>query len=178
MPLRILLTGGSAGGKSTFAESLAVRFGGRLWYIAAMKPYGEESERKIARHRAMRAEKGFETIERYTDIAGLALPQRGTVLLECLCNLTANEMFDEGGAGADTVDAVLRGVESLGRQSDNLIVVTNDVGSDGGGYSELTMRYVDALGEINRILAARFDAVYELVCGIPLPLKGELPWEC
>ena len=176
--MRILLTGGSAGGKSTFAESIAEKLGGRLWYIAAMKPYGEESERKIARHRAMRAKKGFSTVERYTDVAGLSLPERGTVLLECLCNLTANEMFDPEGAGDDTVNAVLRGVESLERQCDNLIVVTNDVGSDGGGYSELTMRYVDALGEINRILAARFDAVYELVCGIPLPLKGELPWEC
>ena len=176
--MRILLTGGSAGGKSTFAEKLAVRFGGKLWYIAAMQPYGEESEKRIARHRAMRAEKGFETIERYTDIAGLAIPERGTVLLECLCNLTANEMFEPSGAGKDTVREILRGIDNLERQSSDLIVVTNDVGSDGGGYSELTMCYVDALGEINRILAARFDAVFELVCGIPLPLKGELPWEC
>jgi len=174
--VRILLTGGSAGGKSTFAESLSVRFGGKLWYIAAMQPYGEESERRIIRHRAMRAEKGFETIERYTDIAGLVIPERGTILLECLCNLTANEMFEPHGAGKDTVESVIRGVQSLESQCDNLIVVTNDVGSDGGGYGELTMRYVEALGEINRILADRFDAVYELVCGIPLPLKGELPW--
>lgn len=175
--MRILLTGGSAGGKSTFAESLAVKLSGKLWYIAAMMPYGEESEARIRRHRAMRAEKGFETIERYTDIAGITVPERGTVLLECLCNLTANEMFEPGGAGKDTVNAVLRGIDVLEQQSNNLIVVTNDVGSDGGGYDELTMRYVDALGEINQKLAQRFDIVYELVCGIPLPLKGELSWE-
>ena len=174
--MRILLTGGSANGKSTFAESLAVKLGGKLWYIAAMMPYGEESEARIRRHRAMRAEKGFTTIERYTDIAGLAIPERGTVLLECLCNLTANEMFEPDGAGEDTVNAVLRGIDALEKQSDNLIVVTNDVGSDGGGYDGLTMRYVDALGEINQRLAQRFDSVYELVCGIPLPLKGELSW--
>ena len=58
----ILLTGGSACGKSTYAESIAVKTPMPRYYIAAMKPYGEESEIKIARHRAMRGEKGFTTI--------------------------------------------------------------------------------------------------------------------
>jgi adenosylcobinamide kinase/adenosylcobinamide-phosphate guanylyltransferase len=97
------------------------------------------------------------------------------VLLECLCNLCANEIFDPGGAGESAVDTILRGMDRLARQCDNLIVVTNDVGADGGGYGALTMRYVDALGELNARLASRFDRVLELVCGIPLPLKGELP---
>ena len=57
--------------------------------------------------------------------------------------------------------------------SDNLILVTNDVGSDGESYSESTLRYVDALGRLNQAFAAEFDTVYELVCGIPLLLKGD-----
>lgn len=172
----IMLTGGSACGKSTYAETLAVcaAGGGPLWYIAAMQPFGEESLRRIERHRQMRARKGFETVERYTDMAGLVLPKRGTALLECLCNLTANEMFGEEhmGDGAYAERAVTGGVRSLAEQTDTLIIVTNDVGSDGGGYDELTMRYVDALGRINIETAALADEVYELVCGIPLPLKG------
>lgn len=172
--MRILLTGGSANGKSTYAEQLSVRLSGPLYYIAAMMPYGEEGERRIARHRAMRAEKGFTTIERYTDLSGIVLPKRGTALLECICNLTANEMFEPAGAHACAADAVLRGVEALSRQCENLIVVTNDVGADGGGYDPMTMAYVRTLGEINAALSARFDRVYELCCGIPLPLKGAL----
>ena len=169
-----LLTGGSACGKSTWAESLAVRLGGRLWYIAAMEPFGEESEIRISRHRSMRANKGFTTIERYTDLQGLTLPCRGTALLECVCNLTANEMFSSGRIRSvdDTVDVVLRGVEHLASQCDETVVITNDVGSDGGGYDGLTMAYVDALGRINRELAKMSDDVLELVCGIPLLLKG------
>lgn len=172
--MRILLTGGSANGKSTYAETLAVQLGAPLYYIAAMMPYGEESLQRIARHRVMRAKKGFSTIERYTDIAGLTLPQRGTVLLECLCNLTANEMFDQNGAHGHTAAAVLRGIASLSHQCAHLIVVTNDVGADGGGYDSLTAAYIQTLGEINSALAADFDRVYELCCGIPLPLKGAL----
>lgn len=172
--MRILLTGGSANGKSTYAEQLCVRLSKPLYYVAAMMPYGEEGERRIARHRAMRAKKGFITIERYTDLEGIVLPERGTALLECICNLTANEMFEPSGAHERAADAVLRGVEALSGQCEHLIVVTNDVGADGGGYDPLTSAYVRTLGEINSVLAARFDLVYELCCGIPLPLKGAL----
>jgi len=181
----ILLTGGSGCGKSVFAESLCERLPAPRYYIAAMRPWGEESERKIARHRVQRREKGFVTIERYSDLAGLRLPARGTALLECVCNLTANEMFSErrggsalSGAAAyeisDPVERVLSGVAALEAQCGHLLVVTNDVGSDGGGYEAATMAYVAALGRINAALAARADAVYELVCGIPLVQKGAL----
>ena len=173
--MTILLTGGSACGKSTYAERIAQKLGGPLWYIAAMEPYGEESLARIRRHRDMRANKGFRTIERYTDLAGISVPERGTILLECLCNLTANEMFSPTGAGFDgAADAVLAGIARLESQCGNLIVVTNDVGSDTGNYDELTCRYIQTLGRINARVAMCFDRVYELVCGIPLPLKGEL----
>ena len=173
--MRILLTGGSACGKSTFAEQLAVGLPEPRYYIATMRPYDEECLRKIARHRALRADKGFETIEQHTDLQEIRLPQRGTVLLECMCNLTANEMFDEQGNMRDVYDHILEGVDSLGEQCGHLIVVTNDVGGDYPGYDEGTMEYIRLLGRLNRALADRSDCVCELVCGIPLVLKGELP---
>ena len=171
----ILLTGGSACGKSTFAEMLAAKHPRPRYYIAAMRPYGEESEIKIERHRIMRAEKGFFTIERYTDIAGLRLPGRGIVLLECLCNLTANEMFDRDGAGPGAAEAIIKGIESLKKQSSFLIVVTNEVGSGIENYDDLTPEYIEVLGYINRRAAKMADTVLELVCGIPLLIKGEMP---
>lgn len=173
--MMILLTGGSGCGKSTFAESLCTRLPMPRYYVAAMKPYGAGGAEKVARHRAMRADKGFETLECYTGMAELMLPGRGTTLLECVCNLTANEMFDEQGNMTDPCSRVLAGVENLRAQSQTFIVVTNDVGSDTGDYSPETRAYVAALGRINAELACRADVVCELVCGIPIVLKGALP---
>ena len=170
----ILLTGGSACGKSSYGEKLAVQGPKPLYYIAAMQPYDDECLRKIARHRELRRDKDFETIERYTSVDTLQLPQKGgTALLECLCNLTANEMYIQPDAPVDPVPKVVAGVENLRRQTDTLIVITNDVGSDDEAYSEQTRAYIRALGEINAHVAAMADRVYELVAGIPIPLKGE-----
>ncbi|MBR3136874.1 MAG: bifunctional adenosylcobinamide kinase/adenosylcobinamide-phosphate guanylyltransferase [Clostridia bacterium] len=170
----ILLTGGSACGKSSYGETLAVQGPKPLYYIAAMEPYDEECLQKIARHRALRANKGFETVERYTGVDTLKLPETGgTVLLECLCNLTANEMYIQPDAPVDPVQKVVAGVENLMGQTDTLIVITNDVGSDDEAYSEQTRAYIRALGEINARVAAMADRVYELVAGIPICLKGE-----
>ena len=172
--MMILLTGGSGCGKSSFAEKLCMRSPLPRYYIAAMKPYGPGGAEKVERHRHLRSGKGFETFERYTDLAGLRLPARGTALLECICNLTANEMFDEEGNWSDPAARVLSGVDTLCAQCDTLVVVTNDVGSDGGDYEESTRAYLEAVGRINAALAAKADVVCELVCGIPLILKGEL----
>lgn len=171
----ILVTGGSGSGKSEYAEdtavSLAEEQGVPLFYIAAMRPFGEEGRRRVERHRRLRAGKGFETIERYTDLSGLELPGKGVALLECLSNLTANEMFEPEGAKERTVQAVLEGIEAMERQCQSLVIVTNDIFSDGITYDKTTELYQRYLGQINRELALRAQEVTEVVCGIPLQLK-------
>ena len=57
----------------------------------------------------------------------------------------------------------------------HLIVVSGDVFADGERYDGETARYLQALAALNRRAAALADAVCEVVCGIPVPLKGKLP---
>jgi adenosylcobinamide kinase/adenosylcobinamide-phosphate guanylyltransferase len=169
-----LITGGSGSGKSEYAENLAVRLaaGKRpLSYIATMIPYGQEGKKRVERHRRLRAGKGFEAIECYTKLKDLALPGGHVALLECLSNLTANEMFEESGAREQTVEAVVQGVQILRERCEHLVVVTNDIFSDGIRYDQVTEQYQRYLGEINIRLAAEADQVTEVVCGIPIPVK-------
>jgi len=176
--MRILLTGGSACGKSTFAERLACSFKPPHYYLATMRANDNELLARVERHRLMREGKGFKLLEQQTDVGEVAagLPNDATVLLECLCNLSANEMFDnQGNIDAAAEQRILEGIAALEQACANLIVVTNDVGSGSAGdYSDGTKDYVELLGRLNAQLAGRFDVVYELVCGIPLTVKGDL----
>ena len=77
-----LITGGSGSGKSAYAEQKVVEFGdfNRI-YIATMYPFDEESHQRIARHRAMRAEKNFSTVECYVGLKNVKIPKHSCVLL-------------------------------------------------------------------------------------------------
>ena len=170
-----LITGGSGSGKSEYAETLAVELAKKeqlpLYYIATMVPYGEEGRRRVERHRKLRAGKGFETIECFVNLKSQELPEPGVVLLECLSNLTANEMFEENGAGERTVEEILQGIESVRGRCAHLVTVTNDIFSDGIPYDETTEQYQKFLVILNQKLAQEADRVTEVVCGIPLPVK-------
>ena len=167
-----LVIGGAASGKSEYAESLLLHTPEPRYYIATMQPFGEEAMERIRRHRAMRAQKQFETIECYTNLSSIRLPERGVVLLECMSNLTANEKYAPEGAGAHAYEAIVNGIDSLRKQSDRLVVVSNEVFTGGNRYADDTDQYLRLLAEINRALAARADAVCEVVCSCVQYYKG------
>lgn len=175
-----LITGGAASGKSEYAEQLVMRLGGVRCYIATMIPYDEESRERVIRHRAARADRGFTTFECPARPGELELPPGASVLLDCLGNLAANEMFGSGPAGGNADDDAARNlaaeitgsVAQLAARSRHLTVVTNEIFSDGAHYSPETVAYMRLLASVNRRLAALADCVVEVVCGIPSQLKG------
>ena len=168
-----LITGGSKCGKSRLAEKILDKYGDNKYYIATMQPFGEEAFAAIDRHRNLRVGKGFVTIERYTGLMGLEIPSGSRVLLECMANLCANEMFAESGVN-DPEERILQGIEHLRTLTEDLVIVTNNVGSDGIDYGAETNGYIRALGRINTQLAETADCVAECVYGIPVVLKGRI----
>jgi adenosylcobinamide kinase/adenosylcobinamide-phosphate guanylyltransferase len=56
----------------------------------------------------------------------------------------------------------------------NLVVVTNDVFSDGLAYDPETADYMRKLAFVNRAVAGRADLVVEVVFSIPMALKGAI----
>ena len=170
-----LVIGGAASGKSEHAEELVLaspHF--PRYYIATMEPFDDEGRARVEKHRRMRASKQFETVERYIGLSGVRLPERGTVLLECLGNLAANELYSPNGAGnrTDALAAIVDGVHALLDQCRDLVVVSNEVFTGGDRYTEGTDDYMRVLAGANRALAQRADRVCEVVCGLPRYYKG------
>ena len=198
-----LVIGGSASGKSEYAERHVLTLEGSRVYIATMEPWDEECLARIARHRAVRADRGFATVECYRQLERASVPEGANVLLEDLGNLTANELYPPGkgeglqetapmepsGGGEPTADGcvapgagdrempaserILRGVDCLQRKCRHLTIVTNEAFSGGTEVGEGTLDWLRELAVLNRELARRADLVIEVVCGLPNVLKKE-----
>lgn len=202
-----LVIGGSGSGKSAYAEQMAVKAAGNgsLYYVATMQVYDEEGKKKVERHQKMRAGKGFLTIEQPRRLeeaakkvaaesvpaeiasAGKVTTEKATtgvektVLLECMSNLVANEMFSEENLSAVMDETkikqlsheIISGVTALQDSCDILIIVTNQIFEDGIRYDASTMAYIRLLGDVNRQIAEQAEQVIEVVAGIPIFIKKD-----
>ena len=196
--MMVLVVGGSGSGKSSYAEKVTVSLAqesvkeitksentslsdfklniAKKYYLATMQVFDDEGRKKVERHRNLRSGKGFFTIEQPTRISGaLEKMEDGdrTVLLECISNLTANEMFSEKKTMTEiqVTENVIRDIKMLKEQTNHLVVVSNNIFEDGITYDETTTKYIRAMGKINQKLAALADRVVEVVAGIPGTLK-------
>ena len=193
----ITVTGGSGSGKSEFAEKTAVSLSGKgkpsagslkaeekgdscgeLVYLATMAPLGSEAQERIQRHLRLREGKGFVTIEKSSGLALLDPEEiRGkTVLLEDLSNLVSGEMFLPDGSRRmpeEVIHRVLEGIRFLLADAENLVIVMNEIFSDGRTYGDSTEDFIRTLGYLNRKLALRADEAYEVVYGIPVRLRQQ-----
>lgn len=189
-----LVTGGSGSGKSEYAEGLLLDCKDcTRYYVATMEAWGEEGKARILRHRRLREGKGFITIEQPRQISTITFPAEAgkaaeekmasegnvtsdikrAVLLECISNLAANEMF--GPAGIREPEALADYIEKetalLSARVHDLILVTNEISEEGIVYEAETMDYIRLMGLVNQRLAAMADRVAEVVYGIPVIWK-------
>lgn len=200
----IVIIGGSGSGKSAFAEQTIVAVKERkrgstvakedkeeqisLVYLATMEVFGEEGKERVEKHRKMRQGKGFQTIEAQRDVGNISFEtkEKPYVLLECLSNLVANEMFAETSQEQnpsvrglnvwiqnpeELVNKIKKDLKALEEKCEELVIVTNQVFSDAETYDIETEMYRKVLGEINESLVAAADEAWEVVAGIPLRLK-------
>lgn len=190
-----LIIGGSCSGKSEYAEMCLEGVLGEKIYIATMIAADEESMRRVRRHRQRRKGSGFRTVECPSGLWETAqdIPQNAAVLLECIGNLAANEMFppcDSKGAssapgdgaassapedGAAFVESVKRrildAVAALQSRASELVIVSNEVNRAGCEFEGDTKRYQRLIGELNQALCQKAERVIEMAGGIPVIRK-------
>lgn len=203
-----LVYGGSGSGKSEFAEKLILESECESrFYIATMKIFDGEGKKRVERHRKLREKKNFITIEETNESKNLenaaekikkmsfgknlgdsfgfgggksSEKKKSAVLVECLSNLLANEMFLSGGKILSSVEAakkVVSGLKSLFSAGDfisEIVLVSNNIFDDGLDYDEATKSYMEALAKINAFAVKNADKVFEVVAGISLEIPKSL----
>ena len=175
----ILVTGGARSGKSTFAERLALKFGGgRAAYIATAQIFDDEMKFRVEVHRKRRGD-SWQTFEAPTG-ADEKISEAGktfrAILFDCVTIYVSNFIcaadIDDEARLYDGLRGLIGRLIDAAKTCDAVtIFVTNEVGAGIVPENKLARRFRDLAGLANQMLAAEADAVYLTVAGIPVDVK-------
>lgn len=172
LPHFTLVLGGAASGKSAFAERLAAATRRPQTYLATAEVRDEEMRVKIVAHQARRGP-GWRTIEAPFDLAGpLAEAEPdGVVMVDCATLWLSNHLL----AGHDITTEETRLLKALGACPAPVVMVSNEVGGGIVPENRLARHFRTAQGRLNQSMARRADLVVNVIAGLPMVLKGQMP---
>ncbi len=174
------ILGGARSGKSTYAQRLAERRGGRVAFIATATSSDDEMAARILSHQKERA-KDWATREiPYGIAAELRVNplQADIVLLDCLTLLVSNLLLQDNtteiieSVATARVETEITDLLAVTRDSHaEWIIVSNEVGLGLVPPYQLGRIFRDLLGRANQRLAASADQIFWMAAGIPVPIQ-------
>lgn len=172
-----LVLGGTRSGKSAVAEEWVTRRadGVPVTYLATavLRADDADHEARVQAHRQRRPAhwRTLEPDPRF-DLAQTLAEVAGPVLLDSLGTWVAGHFDGEHGFAMRTGPLL----EALTSRTSDTIVVSEEVGMSVHAPTAVGRRYADALGSLNREVAAIADRAVLVVAGRVLPLSTETPW--
>lgn len=187
--MTILVTGPVRAGKSDFAQRLALERGGPVVFVATARrdPADREFADRIERHRRARPP-DWTTIETAgpprADLLRVLrdVPRGTTAIVDSLGTWLAEDLPEERLAELDPIFELerleARGLalaDALGAVQAGLILVSEETGWGLVPTTPLGRIFRDALGRLNRRVAAVAQEAYLVVSGYALDLKTGRP---
>ena len=165
-----LITGGERSGKSTYAESEALRLSESPVYLATARVWDEEFRQRILRHQERRGSE-WTNIEEDIRLSKHDFTGR-VVLIDCITLWATNYFFDMQQDVDRALEALKKEFDTLVQQDATFIFVTNELGMGGMSESRTQRLFTQLQGWMNQHVAARADRVTLMVSGLPLTVKG------
>lgn len=170
----ILVLGGARSGKSRFAEDLVLQTGKRPVYIATAEAQDEEMRQRIRQHRARR-DVSWKTLEAPLELIRGIKNESGenraiirAIIVDCLTLWLTNLMIYQR-----DIETQCEGLVYLLKEArSDIVLVASEVGLGIVPEHRLARSFRDYAGELNQAIAALAHAVYLVVAGLPLKLKG------
>lgn len=169
-PALTLILGGQRSGKSAYGESL---FNDGGVYLATGHASDDEMAERIQAHVERRGE-GWVTAEEPLDVAhalkrAYELHGDKPVLIDSLGMWVSNMLH----AGKAPVIEAASLANAMVRHKAPVVAVSDEVGFGLVPMNDVARAFVDALGLVNQIVAARADRVVFVAAGLPMVLKEE-----
>ncbi|MBB5323464.1 adenosylcobinamide kinase/adenosylcobinamide-phosphate guanylyltransferase [Anoxybacillus tepidamans] len=179
----VFISGGVRSGKSKMAERCVAALAscrGIVHYIATAKVTDEEMKERVARHQRERSMQPIRwvTWEQPLHVHEL-LPhfQNDVVLLDCLTNWLANELFHEEGWEKEErcrqkAKRILTTIAQLESSSNALVIVSNELFSGGVPQDIGTYHFMKMLGWLHQHIVHLASHAILVQHGIPIVKKG------
>jgi adenosylcobinamide kinase/adenosylcobinamide-phosphate guanylyltransferase len=175
----ILVTGAVRSGKSSYAQQAAEKASPSRLFIATALPLDTEMRDRIARHRAERHARNWQTVEAPVEIAPAiaAAPPDASIVVDCLTLWITNLMSHHAGLGRPLTRDILEQtigdvITACATRARPVIFVTNEVGWGIVPENALAREFRDLSGWCSQFFAARARWVVLMVCGIPVAIKS------
>ncbi|ARS53917.1 bifunctional adenosylcobinamide kinase/adenosylcobinamide-phosphate guanylyltransferase [Kushneria konosiri] len=168
-----LILGGARSGKSGHGESLAVKSGLEVTYIATAQVHDDsEMHARIEAHRMRRPPHW--ALEEAPLALGDAIDRHARtgrlLLVDCLTLWLTNVLLE---GDERFIHEQGRLLEALERAPGRVIMVSNEVGQGVVPMNALSRRFVDEAGYLHQTLASRCQRVWWVVAGLPQCLKDK-----
>jgi adenosylcobinamide kinase/adenosylcobinamide-phosphate guanylyltransferase len=169
LPSLTLVLGGQRSGKSGHAEGL-ICFDQEALYVATAQALDKEMEERVGAHKNRRG-KNWTTVEEPLDLATALLVNDKAgrpILIDSLAMWVSNLL----GRGKEVEKQTLALIKALKNIKSPLVIVSDEVGLGIIPDNALARRFIDELGTLNQLIAARADTVIFVTAGLPTLLKG------
>jgi len=169
--MKQFILGGARSGKSTLAETLAIKSNKKVIYIATGQALDAEMQTRIQQHQTQRST-DWQTIEEPIALGKVVATFNDVqycVLVDCLTLWITNCLLSEDKyCWAAQKKALL---EELKIFKGDLILVSNEVGQGVVPLGEINRQFVDETGWLHQCLAQVCEKVILVVAGLPQILK-------
>lgn len=179
----LFITGGARSGKSSYAERLAMKFSGRLRYVATAKRSDGEMDERIKRHEKLRRtyDERWETIETplLKNLQNVRFSLEDVVLFDCLTVLMANELYHSrqkitsSSAEKRLQRKIKETLFNIAEQVKVLLIVSNELFYEGDKCNALVHQYQRMLGRLHEKIVKDATIALLIEAGEPVVMKGK-----
>ncbi|MBI1811614.1 MAG: bifunctional adenosylcobinamide kinase/adenosylcobinamide-phosphate guanylyltransferase [Nitrospirae bacterium] len=180
------IIGGARSGKSSFALNLANNYTSakegvrgrdeisstpKKAYIATAQALDDEMRERIEKHKKERPEEWmtFEEPLNITTLIKDIQDQYEVILLDCLTLWLSNLMLNNFDTNKE-IESLINALR-LTPNAPRMFIVSNEVGMGIVPENELSRRFRDLAGYLNRKVAEIADEAYLVTAGIPIKIK-------
>ena len=168
----VFVLGGARSGKSSWALRYTEENYRSYLFLATAEVRDEEMAERVQLHQESRGPK-WNLLEEPLEIAE-ALKAKcdnfEAVLVDCLTIWLSNVLLKTGEGGVSAYRHHL--LEALAARKQNIIIVSNEVGTGIIPDSPLGRKFRDLAGLLNQEVAELADTVIFMIAGLPMYLKG------